>query len=105
MAQRRIFTVVTPLGDRVFLTRDRWREITQFKHPAMAGHEKSVRECLESPTAICESEKSDEVHLYYRLARDVFLCVVTAPASSEERFVVTAYFTKRIKKGKPIWTS
>lgn len=105
MAQRRIFTVVTPLGDRVFLTRDRWREITQFKHPAMAGHEKSVRECLESPTAICESEKSDEVHLYYKLARNVFLCVVTAPAGSDERFVVTSYFTKRIKKGNQIWTS
>ena len=60
MAQRRLFTVTTPLGDRVFLTRDRWREIIRFKHPAMAGHEKVVRECLESPVAICESEKDDE---------------------------------------------
>ena len=57
MAQRRLFTVTTPLGDRVFLARDRWREIVRFKHPAMAGHEKEVRECLESPAAICESEK------------------------------------------------
>ena len=105
MAQRRLFTVTTPLGDRVFLTRDRWREIIRFKHPAMAGHEKVVRECLESPTAICESEKDDEVHLYYKTARDVYVCVVIAPGASAERFVVTAYFTKRIKKGKQIWPS
>lgn len=105
MAQRRIFTVTTPLGYRVFLTRDRWREITRFKHPAMAGREKNVRECLESPVAICESEKDEDVHLYYKLTRDVYICVVVAPAATGERFVVTAYFTKRIKKGKQIWTS
>jgi hypothetical protein len=105
MAQRRIFTVTTPLGDRVFLTRDRWREIIRFKHPAMAGHEKDVRECLESPAMICESDKDEEVHLYYRAARDVFVCVVVAPDGTGERFVVTAYLTKRIKKGKQRWTS
>ena len=46
MASRRLFTVTTPLGDRVFLTRDRWRQIVKFKHPALAGHEREVRACL-----------------------------------------------------------
>lgn len=64
MAQRRLFTVTTPLGDRVFLTRDRWRDIIRFKHPAMADHEKKVQECLESPAVICESEKDADVHLF-----------------------------------------
>ena len=105
MAQRRLFTVTTPLGDRVFLTRDRWRDIIRFKHPAMAGHEKDVRACLESPAAICESEKDADVHLYYKSARDLFVCVVIAPTPSGERFVVTSYFTKRIKKGQQRWTS
>ena len=71
----------------------------------MAGHEKEVRECLESPTVICDSEKDEEVNLYYKAARDLFVCVVIAPGVSVERFVVTAYFTKRIKKGKQRWTS
>jgi hypothetical protein len=105
MAQRRIFTVTTPLNDRVFLTRDRWREIVRFKHPAMVGHEKAVRECLKSPNTICESDKDAAVHLYYMAARGVFVCVVVAPDGAGERFVVTAYFTKRMKKGKQIWTS
>ena len=38
-------------------------------------------------------------------SEDVFLCVVIAPADEDERFVVTAYFTKNIKKGKELWTS
>src|SRR5438477_13139126 len=102
--RRRIFTVQTPLGYRAFLERDRWRQIVKQKHPALAGHEKAVRACLESPTVVRESAKEEDVHLYYVPSADVFLCVVVAPADEEERFVVTAYFTKNIKKGKEIWT-
>jgi hypothetical protein len=105
MSLRRIFTVQTPLGHRVFLTRDRWRQIIRRKHPALAGFEKDVRVCLESPTFVRESIKEPEVHLYYIPSQHAHLCVVTAPASEEERFVVTAYFTRVIKQGKELWKS
>jgi hypothetical protein len=105
MASRRIFTVQTPLGHDVFLTRDRWRQITRFKHPALAGREQAVRVCLESPSLVRESVADQDVHLYYAPSDRVFLCVVTASAGDDERFVVTAYFTKNIKKGKALWTS
>jgi hypothetical protein len=105
MASRRIFTVQTPLGHRVFLTRDRWKQITRFKHPALAGREQAVRGCLQSPSFVRESASEPDVQLYYSRAEDVFLCVVTAPADEAERFVVTTYFTKNIKKGKELWTS
>jgi hypothetical protein len=105
MAKRRLFTVTTPLRYAVFLTRDRWRQIVRQKHPALAGHEKEVRACLEAPTQVRQSAKEPEVHLYYRPMDDVHLCVVVAPAEEEERFVVTAYFTKNIKKGTELWTS
>jgi hypothetical protein len=105
MRQRRIFSVQTPLGYRVFLTRDRWRQIIKQKHPALAGREKEVRTCLESPQLIRESAKEADVHMFYAPADDVFLCVVVAPADENARFVVTAYFTKNIKKGNDLWTS
>ena len=38
MAKRQRFAVTTPLGHRVVLTRDRWREIVRYKHAALAGH-------------------------------------------------------------------
>jgi|SRR5579875_2463931 len=103
--KRRLFTVATPLGYAVFLTRDRWRQIVRQKHPALAGREKEVRACLESPVHVRESAKESEVHLYYRPVDDVHLCVVVAPTEQDERFVVTAYFTKNIKKGTELWTS
>jgi hypothetical protein len=103
MPPRRIFTVQTPLGHRVFPARDRWRQIIRFKHPALAGHERDVRACLETPSLVRESAKEPDVHLSSTPAGQVHLCVVTAPANDEERFVVTAYFTKTIKPGNELW--
>lgn len=102
--RRRLFAVQTPLGYHVFLDRDRWRQIVGRKHPAMAGHEQVVRACLQDPIFVRSSAKEPEVHLYYASIEDVYLCVVTAPADEDERFVVTAYFTKNIKKGSELWT-
>jgi hypothetical protein len=105
MARRVIFTVVSPLGYRVSLSRERWREIIKYKHPALAGSEKAVHRCLESPNLIRQSLKDSTVHLYYAPVRKVHLCVVVAPENESERIVVTAYFTKNIKEGKELWTS
>jgi hypothetical protein len=101
--RRRIFTVTTPLGYRVFLDRDRWRQILRNKHPALAGREKDVRACLESPVVVRESVKEPDVHLYYLAVKEVHLCVVVTPTEENERFVVTTYFTKNIKKGTELW--
>ena len=103
MAKKRIFTEATPLGYRVVLTRDRWREIIRFKHPALAGHEREVRACVHDPDAIRASQKDPDVHLYYRSEAGGYVCVVVCPSQNEERFVVTAYFTKTIKKGQELW--
>jgi hypothetical protein len=105
MARRLIFTVQTPLGHRVVFTRDRWRQITRFRHPALAGHESDVRACLAAPLRVRESAKEPDVHLYYALAGQVHLCVVTAPVDEAERFVVTAYFTENVKPGNELWTN
>jgi hypothetical protein len=105
MRRRRIFTVQTPLGHRVFLSRDRWRQLIRFKHPALAGRESELRSCLSSPILVRESAKEPDVHLYDAPAKSLFFCVVTAPADEEERFVVTAYLTKNIKPGTELWKS
>ena len=104
MAKRVIFSEITPLGHRVTLTRDRWREIIRFKHPAMAGHELEVRDCLRDPDVIRASTKDESVHLYYRITPSGFVCVVVAGDDLDDRFVVTAYFTRSLKKGDELWT-
>lgn len=105
MAKRLIFAVQSPLGYQVTLDRNRWRLIVRYKHPAMDGREKLARECIAHPTAIRQSESDADVHLHYRNIDGQFACVVTAPiASSHARMVVTAYFTKKLKKGRELWT-
>lgn len=102
--KKRVFTATTPLGHRVVLTRDRWREIVRFKHPAMAGHETTARECLRDPGIIRASAKEADVHLYYRSSAEGYVCVVVGGDDTRARFVVTASFTKSMKKGADLWT-
>lgn len=105
MARRRVFVVTSPLGYRVSLSRDRWREIVHCKHPALKGKERLVRSCIENPSLVRESSKDPEVHMYYLAYGLNHLCVVVAPAGPKERFVVTSCFTENIKDGKELWTS
>jgi hypothetical protein len=106
MARRILFRVITPLGYAVMLTRNRWREIVRYKHPAVAQHQKGVRQCLQAPDVVRCSAADPDVHLYYLHRNGRHLCVVVAgtEAADEDRFVVTAYFTKRVKPGNALWT-
>lgn len=104
MAKKTIFVETTPLGYRVVLTRNRWRYILRRKHPALAGHELDVRDCVRDPEAIRASEKDENVQLYYRITRWGYICVVVGGEETEDRFVITAYFTRKLKKGEEVWT-
>ena len=101
--QRRIFTVTTPLGYRVTLTRDRWHQIIRFKHPAINNHQGDVKKCLQSPDVVRASAKDPSVHVYYRKMGSRYVTTVVAGDGDADRFVVTAYFTRRVKKGDELW--
>ena len=103
MAQRRLFAVRTPLGHRVILSRDRWREITRYKHPAMADHETDVRDCLRDPERVRASSQDETVHLYYRPLGDRYVCAVVGGDDKSSRFLITVYFTAKIKTGTELW--
>jgi hypothetical protein len=104
MAKRQVFAVMTPLGHRVVLTRDRWREIVRYKHPALNGHQGDVEACLRAPDLVRSSANDPGTHLYYRDLNQRVLCVVVGGDDPLQRFVVTAYHTRAIKKGQDLWT-
>ncbi|MEO8496781.1 MAG: hypothetical protein ABI614_17060 [Planctomycetota bacterium] len=105
MADRIVFRVTTPLGYGVVLTRNRWRDLVRFKHPAIKNYQKEAKQCVSQPDLIRASGKEPDVHLYYlSLETGKHLCVVVARDDSDERFVVTAYLTARIKQGNELWT-
>jgi hypothetical protein len=101
--KRRIFLEQTPLGYRVLLTRDRWREIVRFKHSVMAGRETAVRDCVRDPDLVRASVKDPDVHLFCRSSAAKTVCVVVG-GDPGGRFVVTAYLTRTPKKGPELWT-
>lgn len=104
MTKRNVFSVVTPLGYRVTATRDRWREIVRFKHPALAGKEIEVEKCFNAPEFVRASTKDVNVHLYYRKLDINYICAVTAvDSSTNSGFLVTSYLTTRIKQGDELW--
>jgi hypothetical protein len=104
MAQQFIFRVSSPLGYVVALTRNRWREIVRFKHPAVRNYQHEAKLCVSEPDLVYESVKDPDVHLHYRfLNSGKHICVVVAPGDSDQHFVVTAYLTSRIKQGVELW--
>jgi hypothetical protein len=98
-----LFTVRTPLGFSVRVTRLRWELISTIKHPVMAGRESSVRLALESPDEVRQSRFDADVLLFYKAeAARRWVCAVSKQAGSEA-FLVTAYPTDAIKEGIRVW--
>jgi hypothetical protein len=97
------FEVTCVLGKHIVVTASYWRRIVKFKHPALTGKEAHVQETLTDADEVRESKTDSAVKLYYRAYGTAHLCVVTKHVNGEG-FVITAYFTDRIKEGVTIWT-
>jgi hypothetical protein len=92
-------------GRQIRLTEERWAHISE--HPEMAGMRPALEETLRAPEDVVVSLSDPAVQLYYRfygrtMVAEKFLCVVVR-FSTEDAFVVTAYLTDRVKKGKVVW--
>jgi hypothetical protein len=98
-----LFEVLTPLGFRVRVTRQRWELITATKHPVMAGREDVVKATLGNPEQVRQSRSDPEVLLFYRAEGSRrWVCAVTKLAA-DRGFLITAYPTDTIKEGTQIW--
>lgn len=96
------FEVVTVLGFRVRITRERWSLITTLKHPVMAGREPEVRAALERPDEVRQSPSDPTVLLFYKIQKPGrWICAVVK--HSHDSFVITTYPTDSVKEGTSIW--
>ncbi len=96
------FTVTAHPGITVSTTKAYWDIITHIKHPSVKGKEKQVQTALKSPDEIRISKKDNDVHLYYRKYRNLYLCVVVK-IQDKQGFIITAYYTEKIKEGGLTW--
>ncbi|MBI4371549.1 MAG: DUF4258 domain-containing protein [Elusimicrobia bacterium] len=84
------------------MTESRWKLITAWKHPIMAGHEHDLELALVEPAHIRRSRSDAQVNLYYRHVGKYWLCVVVKNENGTG-FIITAYFTDKIKEGQTLW--
>src|SRR3990167_11322070 len=97
--------IVDYKGSKIRLTDERREHI--LEHPEMAHMEAAISETLLKPECVVQSKSDEEAQLYYRyylktMVGGKFLCVVVK-ALDENAFVLTAYLTDTVKKGKLIW--
>jgi hypothetical protein len=100
-----LLKVVCKLGNVVRLDRDRWAHV--LSHPEMRKQRYRIKETLVDPDEVRQSIRAAEVLLFYKLYAETpvtqkFMLVVVEILNGEG-FIVTAFFTDKIKKGDLIW--
>jgi len=96
------FEVTSKFDKRVYVTKTRWSLIIKTKHLEIEGKEKEVKETLAEPDEIRQSKSNDSVYIYYKNYGKLLLSVVVKHKDGEG-FIITAYYTDRIKEGKQIY--
>ncbi len=94
-------------GRLVRLTDER-REHLETSHPEMSGQTPRIVETLQQPDRVVRSRTGEGIELFYRLYEESpvttkYMCVVVKILSGDN-FVVTAYYTDRVKAGEVLWT-
>ncbi|MDX1942875.1 MAG: hypothetical protein SFU99_20090 [Saprospiraceae bacterium] len=88
------------------LTEERLQHL-QEAHPEMEGQLDNIATTLKSPEIVITSISDENVELFYcfyteTVVGDKWLCVIIKNLGNDF-FVITAYFTDKIKKGNIIW--
>ena len=96
------FEVTSKLDKKVYVTKSRWELIIKTKHLEIKGKEKEVKETLTNPDEIRQSKSDASVYLYYKHYGKLSLSVVVKHKDGEG-FIITAYYTDRIKEGKQVY--
>ncbi len=91
---------------KVRFTEERWLHI-QNTHPEMVFQKENIYRTLKTPDEINVSNTDVEVELFYKRftnspVGDKFLCVLVKNLNID-LFVITAYFTDKVKKGNKLW--
>lgn len=91
-------------GRKIRLTEERWQHI--LSHPEMKDLSPLIPQTLIQPEIVRQSNTDDTVYLYYcyqtqTIVGEKWLCVVVKILDNDA-FIITAYLTDRLKKGKQI---
>jgi hypothetical protein len=90
---------------QIRLTDERWTHI--LDHPEMVGQYRRLSETLSEPDIVIATVMDETILTYHRLYEQTPVTrkylVVVVKMASDDAFILTAYFTSRVKKGQVIW--
>ena len=95
--------VETPLGFRVRCTEERWRLISELKHPVLRNRRDMVVEAIREPDEIRRSIHDRHVLVFHKRWQLRWVSAVVR-ATATGGFLVTAYPADKIKAGELVWT-
>jgi len=100
-----VLEVRSKLGKVIRLDEDRWKHV--LEHPEMENQRFKIKETLVDPDEVRESVYKSSVWLFYRLYTKSPVSekhlLVAVEVLDGEGFIVTAFFTDKVKKGGLIW--
>ena len=100
------FELFTDYQNRAIrLTNERWTHI--LDHPEMVDQRERLVETLAAPDIVIATVKDEHVHAYHRLYENTPVTrkymVVAVKMETSDAFVVTVYFSGRLKRGATVW--
>jgi len=101
-----IFEVVAKFSKKIILTEGKYDHVCK-RHPEVLGETNKMKKTLASPHIVRKSLYNEKVWLFYRFFEDTPVTekylMVAARVFNNEGFVVTSYFTDKVKIGEEIW--
>jgi hypothetical protein len=88
-------TIISKNGVPIRLTEERWFHITET-HDDLAGHYDDVLNAVEDPDFVIEGFMKAVIGLK-KVGRNKFLAVVYREKGRGDGFVITAYFTSKLR--------
>ena len=87
-------------GVPIRLTPERWSHISH-RHPELRGKEQHVLNAIASPDMIQKGDVGTLMAI--RKSNDKYLVVVYKEISETDGFVITAYYTKILRRRMVVW--
>ena len=89
-------------GVPIRLTHERWFHIVE-NHDDLAGYYEDVLDSVENPDLILRGYRGSLVAVR-SCGHQRYLMVVYRQVSAEDGFIITAYFTHNMDRGKALWS-
>lgn len=79
-----------------------WKNISELKHPELEGQILQLVKTLQYPIQVWQSKNDKAVKIYYLKINKKYFCAI-CKHYNKQGFLITAYYTYKIKGDKKIW--